>query len=650
MPLISDLKVIDLRDLLRERDLSTNGSKAELIERLIAAEGTEEIELDESRSDESMRAQIDDLRSMIENVMTIVQRQTNQNAQPSTSSETRNEVHEHQSRSPVSNRESRQRNVYSVKEISDTLPEYDPTKDSIFSVEQFIDRVEKSMRAYDWDERCLMLAIYSKLKGPARLWLDASADLFVTWPDLATALKQEFSTVPDEADIHFKMSNATRKNEESINEYCFRMSALGRRHGLSESAIIKYTREGLKHRELQVAIATVRFKSMKEMREALDEYFTNIAGPSSSRTMTAPKRMDNNNKNVNKTPDSGAKPKTERKSIVCFNCSEPGHISSACPKPQRRKRCKDCQRVHPRGSPENCGKSDVRNTNSVRKYCADKKVRVNGVEMCALIDTGSECSMIQKSKAAKIDNDRKTCSVRINGVGGGTRVLNEMINVEITVDEVELSVDLYVADDDTFSTDVIIGNDIFANNSVRLICKENGQRFEYLSVDNTEMNELPCNKITEIKYGEIDKTTQSRLFKLIDEYRDVFGKELSEIGLTSAVRMKIKLLTNEPIVTKPYRLPEMKKESVRQLINELLTNDIIIKSTSEYASPIVLVKKKNGDDRLCIDYRRLNQITVNEIFPTPNIEELGFEQRILSNTDRRKQPEVYRLCDARRNV
>ena len=45
------------------------------------------------------------------------------------------------------------------------------------------------MRAYDWDERCMSLAVYTKLKGLAKLWLDASAHLFVTWRVLAAALK-----------------------------------------------------------------------------------------------------------------------------------------------------------------------------------------------------------------------------------------------------------------------------------------------------------------------------------------------------------------------------------------------------------------------------------------------------------------------------
>lgn len=78
-------------------------------------------------------------------------------------------------------RDSPTRNKYSIKEIADTLPEYDPSKDSVFSVDQFIDRVNKAMHAYEWEDKYVLLAVRSKLKGPAKLCLDASKNFFMTW-------------------------------------------------------------------------------------------------------------------------------------------------------------------------------------------------------------------------------------------------------------------------------------------------------------------------------------------------------------------------------------------------------------------------------------------------------------------------------------
>lgn len=75
--------------------------------------------------------------------------------------------------------------------------------------------------------------------------------------------------------------------------------------------------------------------------------------------------------------------------------------------------------------------------------------------------------------------------------------------------------------------------------------------------------------------------------------------------------MTITLNDNEPVVYRPYRLAIHEKGIVRNMIGDLLENGIIRPSTSPYASPIVLVRKKTGEYRLCIDFRVLNKRTVN---------------------------------------
>jgi len=126
----------------------------------------------------------------------------------------------------------------SVKEIANTLPEFDPSDDNAISVNQFIDRVNKVVDACQWDEKFLLLAIYTKLKGPANIWLDSSPILHTTWKNFAEDIKDEFGAKPDEAEVHINMANAIRRSKETVKEYCFRMSALGVRYKLSEAAII----------------------------------------------------------------------------------------------------------------------------------------------------------------------------------------------------------------------------------------------------------------------------------------------------------------------------------------------------------------------------------------------------------------------------
>ena len=85
---------------------------------------------------------------------------------------------------------------------------------------------------------------------------------------------------------------------------------------------------------------------------------------------------------------------------------------------------------------------------------------------------------------------------------------------------------------------------------------------------------------------------------------------------------KINTGRSTPIKQRPRRLPYAYRDEADQQIQEMLANGIITPSVSPWSSPIVLVRKKNGDLRFCVDYRKLNQITVNDSHPLPFISDL----------------------------
>lgn len=101
----------------------------------------------------------------------------------------------------------------------------------------------------------------------------------------------------------------------------------------------------------------------------------------------------------------------------------------------------------------------------------------------------------------------------------------------------------------------------------------------------------------------------------------VFSAHKGDLGCTTLLSHNIPLLDDTPVRQWYRQIPPSEYEVVKAHINQLLEAQVIRESCSPYASPIVLVKKKNGILRICVDYHQLNSKTRKDAFPLPRIEE-----------------------------
>lgn len=137
---------------------------------------------------------------------------------------------------------------------------------------------------------------------------------------------------------------------------------------------------------------------------------------------------------------------------------------------------------------------------------------------------------------------------------------------------------------------------------------------------------------------------KQQVAKLLNEFGMIF---LNLPGKTNLIEHHIEVVTETPIRVKPYPIPVHYLEQVNGEINELQKLGIITRSY--YCSPIVIIRKKYDTLGICVDYRKLNDITIPDAEPVPNVNDLFVtlaHSKIFSKLDMAKgyyQSDVQRI-------
>lgn len=275
--------------------------------------------------------------------------------------------------------------------------------------------------------------------------------------------------------------------------------------------------------------------------------------------------------------------------------------------------------------------------------CPQIKLYVNNVPVNALVDTGSEVTIIN-SAWVKIHNAHfknvpklPTREIQITTANKSMEKVNHQMYVSITCQGLEIELPVLIVDKLIY--DCILGVDALDRLNAVINMKDGQMTCTVNNICITidlrapvkeqnppqpEILKISRPKITlaeeRIHPEEVeDQPGEQHINDLLGEYEDIFSEVPTQ---THVYQHRIKVTDPSKFVRRTYTIPMKYEEQVDQEIQRMLDNNVIRRSHSNYLNPLVVIKKKDDAIRLCMDMRNLNNVVEKMYDCAPNAEEL----------------------------
>ncbi|MCO5554217.1 hypothetical protein L7F22_007745 [Adiantum nelumboides] len=336
-----------------------------------------------------------------------------------------------------------------------------------------------------------------------------------------------------------------------------------------------------------------------------------------------------------------------RKDNRCFKCGEQGHAYRACPQ-------RNARNEQPRASIIEAPKEDVHCKGSPLSYTWGK---VREHDAFILFDPGSTHNFISHELAAKlgIQEFEMGDAMKVDGA-----FIGQDASVTPLIGKLRLHIQGYVDKEDFFISplkheDVILGAPWFdcLAASIKFPKRRNSFKFreKNMYIDAQESgNTIPLvhthafdksikssisvymifvkDSLSDVNKTQVNESglkEDLELSKFLNQFQDVFIDDI--LGEFSPKRgdddHAIELIPgSSPPNKPPYRVSQAQQEEIMRQVNELVEKGMVRPSSSPFCSPVLLVHKKDGTYRMCVNYRALNKITIKNRFPVPRIEDL----------------------------
>ena len=119
----------------------------------------------------------------------------------------------------------------------------------------------------------------------------------------------------------------------------------------------------------------------------------------------------------------------------------------------------------------------------------------------------------------------------------------------------------------------------------------------------------------------LNEEEKTQLFALLLQYHTLFATSDDDLGHTARVQHRIDTGNAHPIRQSVRRMPQLRRQEAKKLLDDMLRRSVIQPSSSPWASPVVLVPKEDGSLRFCIDYRKVNAVTRKDAYPLPRVDD-----------------------------
>ena len=302
------------------------------------------------------------------------------------------------------------------------------------------------------------------------------------------------------------------------------------------------------------------------------------------------------------------KSRDSKGTIICFKCNQPGHYADKCQARPTINRQREQVKV-------------VGVTNQIRVTAQVGPLKL----LRCLVDTGASSSYLHIKFVAQLReflSEQTKCVT----IAGGRSIKNLPTTTPLRVVAGENPCILPFGLIDTEDDDAILGMDWIKAAKFQL------QNIE-LDGDSWEQHETTLKVLQEesdyvddgcLEFNEDEFLNKNSgpLYMLVSKERDLFASSYKDIGTCTFRQHKILVKKSNPIFIPPYRKSWSERELLQNEVNKMLEAGVIRESNSPWSFPVVLVNKPNNEKRFCVDYRKLNEITIADQFPVPRIDDI----------------------------